>query len=55
MILQLVELGIAVVALAAIGVGLWWYEPWTSLVIVGGLVLSMTVTGKLLRKVRQRA
>jgi hypothetical protein len=51
--LQLVELGIALIALGMVGVGLWMKAPWLSLVVVGGLVLSLTVAGKLLRRTRR--
>ncbi len=49
--LQIAELVIAVCAVVTIGVGLWLYEPWVSLVGVGGIVLALTVVGKLLRRV----
>lgn len=40
---------IAISALLAIGVGLWWIEPAWSLVGVGGLVLCLTVAGLVLK------
>ncbi len=43
---------IAVSALVAIGVGLWWIEPAWSLVVVGGLVLCLTVAGLVLRRAK---
>lgn len=46
----IIEFAIAVVALIIIGVGLWMFRPWVSLSVVGGLVLLLTVAGRMLRR-----
>jgi hypothetical protein len=51
-LIRYVDLVCAVLAIATIGVGVWWHDPGFALVVVGGIILALSVLSAT-RKVKQ--